>query len=41
MHLGFNKSLSINNNHILRTEPLKWWIIGGGNIELDLMKELL
>ena len=31
---GFNQTLSINNIHILRTEPLKWWIIGGENIEI-------
>jgi len=31
---GFNQALSINNTHILRTEPLKWWIIGDGNIEM-------
>ena len=24
---GFNKVLSSNNNHILRIEPLKWWIL--------------
>ena len=32
---GFNQALSINNTHILRIEPLKWWIIGGGNIEIE------
>ena len=31
---GFNQVLSINRTHILRTEPLKWWVIGGGNIEI-------
>jgi heterotetrameric sarcosine oxidase gamma subunit len=31
---GFNQTLSINNIHILRTEPLKWWLIGGKNIEI-------
>ena len=30
----FNCALSINNKHILRIEPLKWWVIGGGNIEI-------
>ena len=29
---GFNQALSIKDKHILRTEPLKWWIIGIGNI---------
>ena len=31
---GFNKVLSANNTHILRIEPLKWWIIEGGNVEI-------
>ena len=31
---GFNRAISIDNKHILRTEPLKWWVIGGGNIEI-------
>tara|TARA_B110000438_G_C15591198_1_gene553921 strand:- start:121 stop:681 length:561 start_codon:yes stop_codon:yes gene_type:complete len=32
---GFNQSLSIKDKHILRIEPLKWWVIGGGNIEIE------
>jgi heterotetrameric sarcosine oxidase gamma subunit len=32
---GFNQSLSNNNKHILRIEPLKWWVIGDENIELE------
>ena len=32
---GFNQSLSNNSKHILRMEPLKWWIIGSVNIELE------
>ena len=32
---GFNQVLSNNNQHLLRIEPLKWWIIGGGNIEIE------
>lgn len=31
---GFNQSLSAKNIHILRTEPLKWWILGEENIEI-------
>ena len=31
---GFNKSASNDNKHILRIEPLKWWIIGESNIEI-------
>ena len=30
----FNQSLSNNDKHILRIEPLKWWLIGGDNIEI-------
>lgn len=32
---GFNQALSNNNKHILRMEPLKWWIIGSDDIELE------
>ena len=31
---GFNQAQSINNKHILRIEPLKWWVIGGDDIEI-------
>ena len=31
---SFNQALSNNDKHILRIEPLKWWVIGGDNIEL-------
>ena len=31
----FNCALSINNKHILRIEPLKWWVIGEENIEIS------
>ncbi len=31
---GFNQSLSFNNIHLLRMEPLKWWLIGGQDIEI-------
>lgn len=31
---SFNQALSSNNKHVLRIEPLKWWIIDGGNIEV-------
>ena len=31
---SFNQALSNNDKHILRIEPLKWWAIGGGNIEV-------
>ena len=32
---SFNRSISTNNNHILRIEPLKWWLIGKGKIEIE------
>jgi heterotetrameric sarcosine oxidase gamma subunit len=32
---GFNQTLSNNNRHILRIDPLKWWLIGDNNIELE------
>ena len=32
---GFNQSISNNNMHVLRMEPLKWWIIGDNNIQLE------
>jgi len=32
---GFNEALSGKNTHILRIEPLKWWIIQGGKIEIE------
>jgi len=31
---GFNQSLSNNDKHILRIEPLKWWFIGGSIIKV-------
>ena len=31
---GFNQALSNNDKHILRTEPLKWWVIGENIIEV-------
>ena len=31
----FNKSLSFNDAHILRIEPLKFWIIGEVNIDIE------
>ena len=31
----FNQTISVDNRHILRTEPLKWWIIGGGKIDIS------
>ena len=34
---GFNQSLSYNNIHLLRMEPLKWWLIGG--IDIDIATE--
>ena len=32
---GFNQSLSIKDKHILRIEPLKWWVIGDSNFEIE------
>ena len=32
---SFNRSVSTNNKHVLRIEPLKWWLIGTGKIELE------
>ena len=32
---SFNKALSNKDRHILRTEPLKWWVIGVDNIEIE------
>ena len=32
---SFNQAVSVNNRHILRIEPLKWWLIGGEKIEID------
>ena len=32
---SFNQVISNNNTHILRIEPLKWWIIGGKNIQIS------
>ena len=32
---SFNKTLSKKDRHILRTEPLKWWVIGVDNIEIE------
>ena len=32
---GFNQTLSKKDKHILRIEPLKWWIIGIGNFEIQ------
>ena len=31
---GFNEAFSNKNKHVLRTEPLKWWMIGESNIEI-------
>ena len=31
---GFNQSLSYDNTHLLRIEPLKWWLLGGQNLEI-------
>ena len=31
---GFNQALSNNDKHILRTEPLKWWVIGESLVEV-------
>ena len=31
---SFNQALSNNDKHILRTEPLKWWVIGENIIEV-------
>lgn len=31
---GFNQTLSFQNKHICRTEPLKWWLIGVQDIEI-------
>ena len=31
---SFNQSLSYNNKHLLRLEPLKWWLIGETNFEI-------
>lgn len=32
---GFNQVMSNNNKHILRMDPLKWWVIGEENIEIS------
>ena len=32
---GFNQALSVKDTHILRIEPLKWWIVEGKNIEIE------
>ena len=32
---GFNQSFSKDNKHVLRIEPLKWWIIGDDTIETN------
>ena len=32
---SFNQALSIKNKHILRIEPLKWWVIGVDNIDIE------
>ena len=32
---GFNQTLSSNNTHLLRMEPLKWWLIGGRGIDIS------
>ena len=31
---GFNKSLSSDNIHLLRMEPLKWWLIDGQDFNI-------
>ena len=31
---GFNQALSNNDKHILRIEPLKWWVLGESIIEV-------
>lgn len=31
---SFNQAISNNNKHILRMEPLKWWLIGVKNFEI-------
>lgn len=32
---SFNRAVSVINKHILRMEPLKWWLIGVDKIEID------
>ena len=32
---GFNETLSIKDKHILRIEPLKWWIMGCADFEIE------
>ena len=31
---GFNEALTLKDTHILRIEPLKWWLLGGQNLEI-------
>ena len=35
---SFNQALSIENKHILRIEPLKWWVIGVDDINIEFEK---
>ena len=38
---GFKQTLSFNDIHILRMEPLKWWVIGGRDIDISSNEEAI